>query len=422
MSSNYTELCEKTDGIKDRLNRCAKMLERIESEETEKYENPQYRMWSGDLRDLEGFTARLEEWLNQPPLAEAKRYLSDLKKWSESRKKISTKGIEKDWKFLSDNVEEIKDIHKQIGDIWHESIKNKISTWVLDRIKEKDIKTAKSWASNANRFTNALKQLEDKKVECNLAEEVKRDAVDELLKVTSFDKDNENKIIRYQKLITKTENMTKNKPEEIGEKAAMKTYGAQKKDMEIEENLSTISKIIEEIKNHLINLEWVGEIVRFKEYSRVWKEKHSAIKKNDLETISKALEDAIQKANKWKDSKRKGINKELSRAERMATNVEKGDFEKKFTSLRERAEAINWDKPDVESLCKIASQIDTLRKQLRKKLTKKLQNEDAISIIEEPEIIENLGQKKGWNFDRFLRALEVVLRNGIIEIRMVEEK
>ncbi len=281
---------------------------------------------------------------------------------------------------------------------------------------------AKSWASNGNKFTNALKQLEDKKVECNLAEEVKRDAVDELLKVTSFDKDNEDKIIRYQKLMTKTENMTKNKPEEIGEKAVMETYGAQKKDMEIEENLSTISKIIEEIKNHLINLEWVEEITSFKDYSRVWKEKHSAIKDNDLETISKALEDASQKANKWKDSKKKGINKELSRAERMAKNVEKGDFEKKFTSLRERAEAINWDKPDVESLCKIASQIDTLRKQLRKKLTKKLQNEDAISIIEEPEIIENLGQKKGWDFDRFLRALEVVLRNGIIEIRIVEEK
>lgn len=422
MSSNYTELREKIDGIKERLNGCAKTLEGIEPEEMEKYENPQYRMWSGNIGDLEEFTARLEEWLNQPRVAEAKRYLSDLKKWSESQEKISLKKIEKDWKFLSDNVEEIKDIHKQIGNIGYESIKKKTSTWVLGRIVEKDIERAKIWAFNANKFTNALKQLEDKKVESNLAEEVKRDAVDELLKVTSFDEDNEEKIIRYQELIDKAENMVKNKPEEIGEKAVMETYGAKKKDMEIEEDLSTLSKIIEKIKDHLINLEWVGKFTNFVDYNRVWKEKQDAIKKNDLETIYTALGDAIRKANHWKHSKKKEIKNALFRAERMAKNVGKDDLKKKFESLRERSDGINWDKPDVESLHKIVSQIDTLRKRLREELTKKLLNEDAISIIEEPEIIEDLGQKNGWDFDRFFKALEVVLRSGIIEIRMVEEK
>jgi len=422
MSSNYTELREKIDGMKERLNGCVKTLEGIDPEDMEKYENPQYRMWSGNIRDLEEFTARLEEWLNQPFVAEAKRYLSDLKKWSESPEKISLKEIEKDWRFLSDNVEEIKDTHKQIRNIGYESIKKKTSTWCCSRIIEKDTERAKNWATNANKFTNALKQLEDKEVESNLAEEVKRDAVDELVKVTSFNKDNEDKIIRYQELIDKVENMVKNKPEEIGEKAVMRTYGAKKKDIEIEENISTVSERIEEIKDHLIHLEWVREITNFKDYNKVWREKQSAIKKNDLETISKALEGAIQKANKWKDSKEKGINNALFRAERMAKNVEKEDIKKKFTSLRGQAAVINWDRPDVESLHKIVSQIDTLRKQLRKELTKKLQNEDAISIIEEPEIIENLGQKRGWDFDRFFKALEVVLRSGIIEIQMVEEK
>lgn len=422
MSSNYTELREKTVEIKEKLNACAKMFEEIKPEEKGKYENPQYRMWSGEIKDLEGFTTRLEEWLTQPLVAEAKRYLSDLEKWSGSQEEISLEKIEKDWKFLSDNVEEIKDIHKQIGDIGYESIKKKTSTWVLSRIIEKDIERAKNWATNANKFTNALKQIKDKKVGSNLAEEVKKDTVDELLKVTSFDKDNEDKIIRCQELIDRDEDMIKNKPKEINEKAVLKTYCTKKKDLEIEENLSAISEIIEEIKDHLINLEWVEEFINFKDYNMVWKEKQNAIKRNDLENISKALEDAVKKANNWKDSKKKEINSALSRAERMAKNVKKEEFKKKFTSLKEQTRVINWDKPDVESLHKIVSQIATLRKQLREELIEKLQNEDAILIIEEPEIIENLGQRRSWDFDRFFKALEVVLRNGIIEVRMVEEK
>lgn len=421
MSPNYTELHEKIDGIKERLSACATMLGEIKLEEMKKYENPQYRMWSGNVGDLEEFTARLEEWLNQPPVAEAKRYLSDLKKWSESQEKISLKEIEKDWKFLSDSLDEIKDIHKQIGDIGYESIRKKTSAWVLRRIIEKDIERAKNWATNANKFTSALKELEDKKVGSGLAEEVKKNTIDELLKITSFDRDNEDKMIRYKDLIDKAENMVKNKPEEIGEKAVIKTYKANKKDMEIGENISSVSEIIEKIKGHLINLEWVLEFTNFEDYCRVWREKQNAIKKHDLEIISKALHGVIQKAHNWRDSKKKGVNNALSRTERMTKNVEKKDLKRKFAYLKEQAEVINWEKPDVESIHKIVSQIDTLRKQLREELTKKLQNDDAISIIEEPEIIRNLGRKRGWDFDRFFKALEVVLRDGIIEIRMVEE-
>lgn len=422
MSSNYTEFYEKTNEIKEKLNVCAKMLEGIKPEEMGNYENPQYRVWSWDIKDLEDFTSRLEEWLNQPHVAEAKRYLSDLKKWSESPEGMSLGEIEKDWRFLSDNVKELEATHNQIRDIGYEAIKKKTSTFALQRIIEKDMERAKKWTTNANEFTNALEKLENKKVEYKSAEEVKRNAIDELLKVTSFDKDNKDTIIQYKGLIDKAENIVKNKPEEIGEKAILKTYGTNKKRHGIEENLSTISGIIEEIKDCLINLEWVEKFSNSKHYNMLWKEKQDAIKKNELETIFKALGDVIQKADQWKKSKKEEINNTLSRAERMTKNVEKEELKKKFTSLREQAEVINWDKPSVESLNKIVSQINTLRKQLREELIKKLQNEDAISIIEEPEIVGNLGQKRGWDFDRFFKALEVVLRNGIIEIRMAEEK
>lgn len=422
MSSNYTEFCEKIDGIKKRLNICYEKLKGIGLEEKEKYENPQYRMWSGDLKNLENFTAQLEEWLSQPLVAEAKRCLSDLKNWSESLEEISIEEIEKDWVFLSDNLEEIKDIHKQIKNIEYENIKEETSTWVLKRIKEKDIEKAKNWATNANKFANSLKQLEDnKKVESKLAEYIKKDSIEELLKVKSFDKDNEDKIIRYQEIIDKAEKIVINKPEEIGETAILKTYSKNKKDMEIEENLSSVSGIIEKIKYLLIDSEWIKEFPNFEDYNTLWKEKQDAIKKDDLETIRNALGDAIPKANTWKDSKKEGINNVLSRTERMAKNVEKDELKNKFRSLRNQAEVINWEKPDVESIHNIVYQINTLRKQLREELSNKLLNEDAISIIEEPEIIENLGYKSGWDFDRFFKALEVVLRKGIIEIRIVDE-
>ena len=423
MSSNYIEIHDQIEEIKGKLNTCAEKIEGIKPEERSKYEKPQYRMWSGDVRDLEGFTNRLEEWLNQPSVAEAKRYLLDLKNWSGSSEKISFEEIEKDWKFLSDNLKDIKDLHEQVGEIRYENIKKKTSSWVLSRIIEKDIERAKNWAVNANKFTISLKQLEDKEVESKLAEEVKKDAIKELLEVISFDRDNTELINQKQEQIDKSETIIKNKPEEINEKAVLRTYyGTEKKDREIEEILSTISTKINGIRGHLINLEWVKEFSEFADYNIIWKTKQDALKENDLESIDSSLEKTFKKANYWKGLKNKEINEALLRTERMANNVEKEDLKNTYTSWREQVEAINWNKPDLESIFEIVFGIDSLRKKLREELIERLQNEDATSIIEEPEIIEDFGGNKGWDFDRFFKALEVVLRNGIIGIKAMEEK
>jgi len=423
MSSNYNVLLEKIDEIKKGLDRCAKKLDEIKPEEKEKYENPQYRMWSGDIKDIEEFTGRLEEWLEEPYVAEAKRYLSDLKEWAELQKEVSLEKIEKDWRFLSNNVDEIKYIHKQIQDISYESIKKKTAEWVLNRIIEKDIEKAKIWATNANKFSNDLIQLEDKKVEYNLAEEVKKDAVDELLKVTSFDKDKTNEITRYNSLIDRADEIIKSMPKEITENAVTETYKKRKNENEeVEKCLDTISKIIEEIKTKLINVEWVIEFTDSGDYSEIWKEKQNAMKEKDLEAISKALDEVIQKANNWKESKRKEIDNVLSKIERMAKSIENEKLKKEFEEVNKQAKSIDWNKPDVRILFKIISQADTLRKELRKELIQKLQNEDAISIIEEPETVNDLGKSNGLDFDRFFEALKIVLINGLIEIKVVEEE
>ena len=424
MLSNYNSLLEKIDKIKEVLDRCAKKLDEIKPEEMEKYENPQYRMWSGNIRDIEEFTNRLEEWLEKPHVAEAKRYLSDLKEWAELQKEVSLEEIEKDWRFLSNNVDEIKYIHKQIQDISYESIKKKTANWVLNRIAEKDIEKARIWTTNANKFSNDLKQLEDKEVEYNLAEEVKKDAVDELLKITSFDKDRTNEITQYNNLIDKASKIIKSVPKEITKEAVTETYKVKRKNKneEVEKCLNTISKIIEEIKTKLINVEWIIEFTDSGGYSEIWKEKQNAIKEKDLESISKALDGVIQKANSWKESKRKEIDNMLSKIERMAKSIEKEELKNEFKELDKQARSIDWDKPDVRILFGIISQTHTLRNKLRKELIQKLQNEDAISIIEEPEIVNNLGKSKGWDFNRFFEALKIVLINGLIEIKIVKEE
>lgn len=414
MLSSHADLKE----IKRKLDTCAEKLEDIEPGEKGKYENPQYRLWSGDAKDLEGFSVRLEEWLSQPNVAEAKRYLSDLRKWSESPEKVSLEEIEGDWRFLSNNVEEMKEIHKQTGDIGYESIKKKISTLVLKRIVEKDIERANNWAINANKFAKWLRQIEDKKVESKLAEEVKKDAVKELLKISSFDKDNKDSIEKYQELINKAEDIVKNKPAEIAERAILKTYRTSK---EVRTSLSTIGVEIGKIRTFLIDLEWVKEFTNPKDYSRLWIEKQTAIKKNDLESIAEALESTRQRANEWKKTHKREIDRAFIRIERMSKSVEKDEIEEEVTSLKERIRSIDWNKPDLESLSEVLSQMGGLRKQLRDELIARLQNEDAVLMIEEPEIIEDLGMMKGWDLEKFIRVLEIVLRNGLIEIRVVEE-
>lgn len=419
MSSSYIDFHKKIEEMKEKLGTCAARLEGITSDQKGKYENPQYRIWSGDIRNLEEFSVRLEEWLSQPSVSEAKRCLSDLRKWSEQTGEISVEEIEKDWRFLSDYVQKIKESHKKVEGIEYETIKKKTSTWILKRIIEKDIEHAKNWANNASTFAEDLKRIDNQKVRSKLAGTVKEDVVKKLSMASSFDKDKKDEIDQHQKLIDSAENTVENKPAEIEEEAILKTY---RKGKEIEESLSAINQEVEKIKGFLINLEWVKEFTDFKGYNKLWDEKQKAIKKADLEGIAKALDITQQSANRWKDTRKEELDNALIRIERMSKSVEKENITKSITALEQKKQSIDWNKPNLETLSEIVSEIGELKKQLRGELVIRLQNEDAISIIEEPEIIEDLGRKKHWDFERFIKALEVVLRNGLIEIRAAEEK
>jgi len=414
MLSNYADLCKKAKEINGRLGTCVKRLKEIKSEERRKFENPQYRMWSGEIKDLEEFVTRVEEWLNQPPAAEAKRCLLDLKKWSESPEDISLERIEKDWRFLSDSLENIKNIHKQLADVAYESIKKKTSAWVLKRIIEKDLEGAENWAINAKKFADSLEQLESKEVESRLGEKVKREAFDELLGVSNFSENNKEMITRYEELIVRAENIAKNRPMEINEEVILNTY---KMDKKIEKRLSIISAGLEEIKKLLTELEWVKEFGNLKDYKKTWVKKHEAMKGKDLRNIKIALEDAKKEAENWKRECRREMHTVISRIERLSNSVKKD-----VIPLKHKVQNINWDKPDVAFLYEVRSGVENSMKQLREELIKLVRDKDAILLIEEPTLIEDLGKGKGWDFERFFKALKIVLENGLVQIKVKEEK
>lgn len=420
MSLSYADLNEKITGIKQRLDACANKLEGIEPAEKAKYENPQYRLWTGDAKDLEEFSVRLEEWLSQPDVSEAKRYLADLGKWSNSQEKIPVEKIEGDWEFLASNIEGIREIHKLIGGIDRTAIKGIVSTWSIKRIIEKDIEHAENWASNAHKFAAYLRQIESTEVESNLAMRTKEDSVKALLKISSFDKDNKETIEKYEDLIKKAENIIEYKPAEVEERAVLQTY--EKADSEVETKLSTVNEGMETIRGLLIDMEWIKQSSVLKDYNNLWNEKTAAIKESDLEGIANALKNVQQKANQWKKARQQEIEADFLRIQRMAKSIEENKLKTETISLGEEIRNINWNKPDLKSVSNILSKMNDLRNRLQEELRKKLQDRDAISIVEEPEIIKDLAKNKGWDFERFIKALEVVLRNGLIEIEPKEGK
>lgn len=418
MSPSYAESKEKIERVREKLQTHIVRLTGIHSEEKVKYPNPQLRLWSGDIRDFEEFTTGLEEWLSEPQAAEARRLLLELGKWSNSGEKFNLEGIYKDWIFLSDNVGIIDEIHRDIGTILYDGIKKRVSSWVLTRIIEKDLEHASKWAANASQFASNVKHLEDRTVEFRLADEVKKDAVKELLKVVSFDKDTDELVEGYRQFIERADDLVRNRPGQIREKAILNTYKTSK---EIDDGLDKVSEELGEIRRLLVDMEWLKESSDFDDYKNLWSKKKSAYRENNLESISRELRSLQLLATVWKNARKRQIHGVVAKVRRMSKSLQEDDTTKEITSIETKISSINWNKPDVGLLLEVSSETDKLLKQLRLKLVGKLQNEDAISIIEDPEIIEDTGERMGWDFERFIKALEVVLRYGLIEIKAVEE-
>jgi len=420
MSPSYSEPKVKIEKLREKLVGCAERLSGIEAEEKGRYPNPRLRLWSEDARDLEEFATGLEEWLSEPRVAEAKRYLSDLRRWSEVAEKTSLGEVEEDWRFLSDNVGEIELIHRQVEGIGYMVIKKRVSVWVLDRIKEKDVGSAVNWATNAKRFADSVKDLEDRTVESKLGHEVRKDVVRELQGQSSFQEYSEERMQEFGRVVDRADNLIKNKPSEIQEKAIVKTYKLLKE--ETGAKLDKLSGQLGNVTKLLVDSEWLKGFADFRDYRKLWVEKQEALTRNDLEEIAGSLRTVIVRANLWKKAREMEMHSARAKIQRMSRSLDRKDLTKEVSDLGVEASSIDWNKPSLESVSKVLSKADSLLEELRKGLVATLQSKDAILIIEEPDIVEDLGEKKAWGFDRFIEALGIVLSRGLIEIQAVEEK
>lgn len=418
MSTDYQDIGEKTRSIRGRLERFSATLSALGSQERDKYPNPHLRIWSGDIRDLEGFAFGLEEWLNEPKVAEAKRYLADIRNWSKASTKASPDDIGKEWRFLSENLEAIGQIHGKLQSIEYQTFRRGVCTWVLQRIAEKDIERALRWATNANGFATGVKGLEAHSAESGLARQVRKAAVRRLLSMGSFDGDNLESVDECRELLEKADDITRNKPPEVEEKAMLSTY---RKSDTIEAGLSTINDSLGSIRRLLVDLEWVEGPADLTGYGSLWSSKRNALKKGDLASTSRALEVAVSRATEWKETRRSEIDSTLAKLKRMAGSTDIGDNAEAILRIENKVDSISWEKPNLALLSEVLSEMNNLNSYLREQLVTTLQSEDAIAIVEEPETIADLGERKGWEFERFIRALEIVLRNGIVEIEAREE-
>ena len=418
MSETYAELKGRINSVKETLLETAGHLEAIAPGDRVKYPNPQLRTWSGDIRNLSTFATGLDEWLSAPQVVEAKRLLSELVKWAEEADKLLTDDVYHDWRFLSDNVAVIERIHGDTGIIPYNGIRKKVASWVLNRIIEKDLDYATKWAGNARQFTEKVKDLESISVSSKLAYKVRKDSTKELLKMTSYDNNNDDLVEEYQRTIEQADELIRNRPQEIREGAILNTYKVGGK---IEDSLTKISEDLGNIRGLLVDLEWVIDFSGLGGSRNLWLKKEAAHRAKDLERINKELKSLLSLANAWKSNVQRHTESTAAKVRRMLRSLPESDTENAISAIEAQMNSINWNKPDLKSVLEVSNKVDALLEQLRAKLVEKLRNEDAIRIIENPEIIDNMGEKEGWDFDRFIKALEVVLRNGLIEIKAMEE-
>ena len=236
-------------------------------------------------------------------------------------------------------------------------------------------------------------------------------------------------ISRYERLIEKSDDIIINKPQEIREEAILTTYNRYHSE-DIRERIERIIQVINKIKNILRKIEWVDEIKwinSYKKYSspiRAYKKllenKREAYQEGDLEKILNKLEKIKNQAEQWEEEYKKVIEGEITRVKRMLKFSDNKHLYE-FSEICEQFQSIDWSKLDVKLLFDITFKIDDIKRKLRKELLEKIKNENAIKIIEKHELVEDLGESEGWDINTFIEALGILLRNGLIKIKVVEE-
>lgn len=419
MSATYDDTLRRIKGIEATLTASHNKLQKVDTKGRPGYRNARYRLWNGDFSDIENFATRLDEWLNQPSAAEAKRRLAALKHMAGQHEYPSLDDIEKDWKFLSVSYQDIGGLSSIVEGIEDPAIKCKTAAWVLERVSEKDVEKAKTWAKNAGEFSVGLTKLGNAKTNSALAAKVRKRLVDHLrADVKSFDKGPTELVSRCYAQITRAENLISNKPDEIAADAVSNTSS---ENSDVDKWLTNIESLMTQARNTLISIEWLKPTCTYPNgYPKLLQRRRQALGKDTLNDIVESLSEVKKCAEAWEKGLCTEIDAILARCKKMATALKDTDVEARLKGVVTQRESYIQAKDKVIELDVLTKDAQRLEKDLRKQLQRKLNDEDAIALVEQPGLVEDQGRQIGWDIDRFVKALSTVLRNGLIEIRAVE--
>jgi len=419
MTTDYSASLDKITNVSERLMNLSQQINKIRSEDRSKYPNAQLRSWSGNVIELEKFATGLEDWTRQPEAAESRRLLAEIAEWAGSGRQHLLEQISSDSKFLSDNTESIKDIHENIDDISFECFKKPVSSYCLSRIVEKDIMRAKSWSTNAKIFSARVEQIEVKTFTSTLAKQVQKDAMRDLKRVDNFADAQESLIDSYSGYFFKADTLSNIMPPGISDRILIDAY---KKGQDIASALDQVNDKLTNTRNLLVDIEWIVKLQNTDEYEPLWTTKQTALKGKSLEQIEKTLIELRRTANDWKAIQKQKLEGIISKVRRMSDSLELKNFHQQIQQVEAGIGIIDWNKPDVELFSSWLDEAKKILDTMRQELLGKLLSKDATMIVENPEIIADMGRNIDWTFDRFIKALKIVLREGLIEIQAAEGK
>jgi hypothetical protein len=176
------------------------------------------------------------------------------------------------------------------------------------------------------------------------------------------------------------------------------------------------------VRKLLVNLEWIIKNSNLTNYSELWANKQSAFKAKNLDNIIQILDGLEKKSAGWKTSQKDEIGTILAKLNRMSKSLRQDELSIEIQSIETKIRSIDWNKPDVVLVQTIFENAKIILEKMRAEILGRLKNQDAMSIVENPEIITDMGEALQWPFDRFIKALGLALQEGLIEIEAVEKK
>lgn len=413
METKINSLLEELEGLKDQLLKNKERINLRINEGKTADKNASYLIWSGSLEDLLLFGNRVKEWLDRPYVTEAKRNLTAIIQMTNDNLEQEIKEILKDDRFLSANHVTFADLRDNISRIHDATIRTGVSKYVVNRIREKDLDKAYSWANNAMNYSNSLDSLKETKLSTEGGMRALDLLCSELSKVTSFHEEKD--LSGWAKKLTEVDQVIKNRPNEITEQQIM-NYLVTTKPSDISEMFDSLMSIIEEARTLLSKVAWINdERVKDEDYAALRKEFTGIAKSDSAWAALQKLNNLDSKVSSFITNTQEKTKSLQQVVGNLIKAIKDETISNKFTALKNEIpmpESIYGSFYDFENTI---SKIRSLQAECQKKLRERLKDPNAIALLQSP--TESI---KKMNYEEISKAILVLINEGILEITAEE--